>query len=85
MISAGSSRLPDDVIEELSKIRHRRQTETRLVAGGFVLLALVGGGLLWLFYGWITAAIAIGVIVLCLILFGGLFALLRLLERWANG
>ena len=85
MISAGSSRLPDDVIEELSKIRHRRQTETRLVAGGFVIVALVGGGLLWLFYGWITAAIAIGVIVLCLILFGGLFALLRLLERWANG
>ncbi len=85
MIPAGSSRPPDDVIEELSKIRHRRQTESRLVAGGFVLLALVGGGLLWLFYSWITAAIAIGVIVLCLILFGGLFAFLRLLERWANG
>lgn len=64
--------------------QHRQQTERTLVIGGFVLLFLVGGGLIGYFYG-LGAALAGWV---CLgggvALFGGLYLALKLLEVWSN-
>jgi hypothetical protein len=64
--------------------RHFRQTQSRLILGGFVILLVAGGGLVWLFYGR-TAAITA---VLCLAAFAGVFGvlwlILTLLERWAR-
>ena len=64
--------------------RHRRQTQVRLVGGGGLILVVVGGGLIWLIYGPGAAIMA----VVCLLAFGGVFGLLwlilTLLERWVK-
>lgn len=64
--------------------RHRRQTQARLIAGGLLILVIVGGGLVWVIYGQAAALTA----VLCLLAGAGLFALLwgllSLLERWVK-
>ena len=64
--------------------RHQRQTQMRLAIGGLLILLVVGGGLVWLFYGG-TAAITA---VLCLLagagVFGLLWLILSLLERWVK-
>ena len=71
------------------RIRHegdrlRGQTERRLAVGGFAILALGGGGILWARYGG-TAAITALVVIL-----GGagvvalLWLLLSLMEAWAG-
>jgi hypothetical protein len=64
--------------------RHRRQTQARLLLGGLLVLMVVGGGLVWLFFG-STAALTT---VLCLLapacLFGLLWLLLILVERWVK-
>lgn len=64
--------------------RVRRQTEAQLVAGGLLIVLVVGGGLLWLFYGRIAALIAEGVLLLAVVLLGVLLLGLRLLDRWAH-
>lgn len=38
--------------------QYARQTNIRLVSGGFLLLFIIGGGLVYLFYGWRAAAMA---------------------------
>ncbi len=64
--------------------RHQRQTQMRLVIGGLLILMVVGGGLVWLFYG-TSAALTT---VLCLLTGAGVLALLwlilSLLERWVK-
>ncbi|MGD8488470.1 MAG: hypothetical protein PVJ23_10100 [Anaerolineae bacterium] len=64
--------------------QHRRQTQTRLIIGGLLILLIVGGGLVWAIYGRSAAVMA----VLCLLvgagLFGLLWLLLSLLEMWVN-
>jgi len=64
--------------------KHRRQTERNLAIGALVLLFLVGGGLIWYFYG-VGAALAGWV---CMgsgvALFGGLYLVLKLMEWWSN-
>lgn len=64
--------------------RHRRQTRARLVLGGMLVLLLVGGGLVWLFYGRAAAFTA----VLCLLGAAAVMALLwlilTLLEKWVK-
>lgn len=64
--------------------RHRRGTEARLVAGGFLVLLAVGGTLVWLLYGRAAALTMAG----CLLATGGLAGLLwlilALLERWVD-
>ena len=61
---------------------HRQRTERNLVLGGFALLFVVGGGLIWLLWG--PGAMAMGW--LCMgggvALFGGLWLMLKLLEIW---
>ena len=64
--------------------KHRRQTERNLILGGFALLLLVGGGLVWLFYGG-SAALASW---LCLgggiALFGIVYLILKLMDVWST-
>ena len=64
--------------------RHRRQTQSRLVIGGLLVMLGVGGGLVWLIYGG-TAAVAA---VACLLggagIFGLLWLILTLLELWVK-
>lgn len=64
--------------------RHRRQTRARLILGGMLVLLVVGGGLVWLFYGRTAAFTA----VLCLVGSAAVMALLwlilTLLERWVR-
>jgi len=64
--------------------QHHQQTQSRLVVAGFLILLGVGGGLMWVLYGR-TAAVAT---VACLLVGAGLFGLLwlvlALLERWVK-
>jgi hypothetical protein len=54
---------------------HRRQTQSRLIAGGLLILLGVGGGLVGLLYGR-TAALTV---LLCLSAAAGIFGLLWLI------
>jgi hypothetical protein len=64
--------------------RHRRQTQTRLFAAGFLILLGVGGGLVWLIYGR-TAALTTAACLLSFLGLAGLLGLiLWLLERWVG-
>jgi hypothetical protein len=64
--------------------RHRSQTQIRLILSGVLILAVVGGGLVWAIYGPGAALTAVS----CLLVAGGLFGLLwlilSLLERWVK-
>ncbi len=62
--------------------RHRRQTQIRLVIGGFLILLVVGGGLVWLLYGLEAALAAVACLSAVSTVMGGLWLLLTLLERW---
>ena len=64
--------------------RHRQRTERRLILGGFVILFVVGGGLVWRLYGaWaaLTCVVCLGSGV---VLFLGLRLILGLMEAWSN-
>ena len=69
---------------QVSLSRYRSQTQARLIAGGLLILLVVGGGLVWAIYGRSAAMMA----VLCLLvgagLFGLLWLLLSLLEIWVK-
>jgi polyferredoxin len=64
--------------------QHWRETQTRLLVGGMLILLLVGGSLVWVFYGRAAALTAIA----CLLATGGvlglLWLILTLLERWVK-
>ena len=64
--------------------RHWHQTQIRLLVGGLALVAVVGGGLVWLIYGR-TAAVTAW---LCLLggvaVMGLLWLVLALLELWVK-
>lgn len=64
--------------------QHWGQTQVRLIMGGLAVLVVVGGGLVWLLYGGAAAITAVA----CLLAAGGLFGLLWLilvlLERWVK-
>lgn len=64
--------------------RYRTQTERRLAAGGFGILALAGGLLLWLRYGGTTATIALAIILGSAGVLALLWLLLSLMEAWAR-
>lgn len=63
---------------------HRQQTYSRLVLGGFSILILVGGGMLWLLYGRSVALTAVACLLMAASLFGLLWLLLRFLEIWVR-
>jgi len=64
--------------------RHWQQTQVRLIVGGILTLLVVGGGLVWAFYGQAAALTAAA----CLLAAGGVMGLLWLilavLERWVK-
>jgi len=64
--------------------KQQQQTERNLILGGFLILFVVGGGLVWYLYG-ARAALAGWV---CLgsgvALFGGLYLILKLMEVWST-
>ncbi len=64
--------------------RYRRRTEWRLVFGGFTLIIVIGGILLWLLWGLTIALVGLGIIVLAAAIFALLLALLRVAETWAK-
>lgn len=64
--------------------RHQSETERHLAIGGFVLLVIVGGGLILFFYGRgasFTGLLCFGGAAL---VFGLLFLVMKLLERIAE-
>ncbi|MHB1417350.1 MAG: hypothetical protein ACYC1C_19050 [Chloroflexota bacterium] len=64
--------------------RHHRRTEQQLVLGGFALVVLVGGALVWFLYGPTPAAIAVAVVLGAGAVLVLLLALLRALDTWAR-
>ena len=69
---------------ESSLDRHRRQTQTRLIVSGMLILMIVGGGLVWAIYGPGAALTAVLCLLVCFGLFGLLWLLLSLLEAWVR-
>ena len=70
--------------DETRAAHYRHQTERQLLAGGFAILAVAGGALMWWFYGATTAGIGLALILLAVGLFALLWLLLAVLERWAR-
>jgi hypothetical protein len=63
---------------------HRRQTQNRLILGGFLLLVGIGGGLVWLLYGQSAAITAVACLFGAAGLFGVVWVILTLLELWVR-
>jgi hypothetical protein len=70
--------------DEVAAARFRRRTEGQLVAGGFAIIAVAGGAILWWRFGGTTAGITLAVLLLACGLFAVLWLLLVVLERWAR-
>lgn len=64
--------------------RHRRQTRARLILGGMLVLLVVGGGLVWLFYGRAAAFTAVLCLLGAAVVMALLWLILTLLERWVK-
>jgi hypothetical protein len=64
--------------------RHARQTQVRLLLGGLVILIVVGGGLVWAFYGQRAALAALGCMAGAAGLFGLLWLILWVLGRFVD-
>lgn len=64
--------------------RHRAQTERRLIIAGLLILFVIGGGLIYIFYGsnaWLSGMLCMGAGVLLLLLLWGILTLLDALSR----
>lgn len=62
---------------------HRARTDRNLLLGFFALLFIVGGGLIWYFYG--ASAAALGVVCIALgAILTGLVALLMVGLQWLS-
>ena len=64
--------------------RYRRQTQSRLVIVGFLILIGVGGGLVGFFYGQTAALTAVACIAGGTGVFGLLWLILTLIELWVR-
>lgn len=63
---------------------HRTRTDRNLLLGFFALLFIVGGGLIWYFYGAGAAALGVACIALGAVLVGGLALLMVGIEWLSN-
>ena len=63
--------------------RHRERTDRNLLLGFFALLFLVGGGLIWLFYGGSAAVLGVGCMAVGAVLVG-LVLLIMLGLQWVS-
>ena len=75
---SASSRPPTDLRG------HRQRTERDLILGGFAILFVVGGGLVWYFYGLEAALASWFCMGGAVALFGGLWLILKLMEIWSG-
>lgn len=64
--------------------RHRRQTQSRLVVGGLLVLLGVGGGLVWWIFGGTAAVTAVACLLAGVGIFGLLWLILTLMELWVK-
>jgi len=64
---------------------HWRGTQVRLILGGALILVLVGGGLIWLFYGRSAPLVAVSCFLVILVIGGLLGLILRLMALWGRG
>ncbi len=65
--------------------KHQARTERNLIIGALVLAFLVGGGLIWHFYG-LGAMVAGWLVLMGGAALGGLiYGLLKLMEIWSRG
>lgn len=64
--------------------RYARSQEVRLLAGFFLLLYVVGGGLIWHFYGGAGALLGMVCVTVVLLVLVALYAILTLIGRWAG-
>ena len=64
--------------------RFARSTEGQLIVAFFLLLYLLGGGLIWLFYGWAAALLGLGCITGGLLFFLLLYAIMLLIGHLAG-
>ncbi|NLE77682.1 MAG: hypothetical protein GX605_13145, partial [Chloroflexi bacterium] len=55
---------------------------TRLILGGFAILLVVGGGLIWQIYGPGAAFTGVSCLAASMAIFASVFGLLKLVERW---
>jgi hypothetical protein len=67
-----------------SPLQHSQQTQSRLIVGGMLILLLVGGGLVWVIYGPAAAMTAVACLLAASGVFGLLWLILALLERWVK-
>jgi len=67
-----------------SSRRFASSGEVQLVVGFFVILFVVGGGLIWLFYGFGPALMGVICMAGGMLFFALLFGLVWLLGRWAG-
>lgn len=64
--------------------RHWQQTQLRLLLGGLVTVAVVGGGLVWALYGLSAAVTAVMCLLAAAGVLGLLWLILTLLEAWVK-
>jgi hypothetical protein len=58
--------------------------QVRLILGGLAVLAVVGGGLVWVLYGPSAALTAVACLLVAVVILGLLWLALSLLERWVK-
>lgn len=63
---------------------HKAHTEWVLVVGGFAIIVVLGGALMWLIFGPTFALIGLAGMVVIVVLFVVLYWLLKALEAWAK-
>jgi hypothetical protein len=73
---------PDECEEPVSKAK--ASVEYTTVAGGFVIISVIGGLLMWRIYGLEFAIIGEGVVLGGIIIFGLLWLALKAMEAWAK-
>jgi hypothetical protein len=62
----------------------KARTEWTLVIGGFAIILILGGGLMWLIFGQQFATVGLAVMVGVVILFAFLYLVLKALGDWAK-
>jgi hypothetical protein len=65
----------------MSLDNYRKKTERNLILGGFVILFVVGGGLIWFFYGGRAALLGLLCFLSGFALIGIIYLILKLFER----
>jgi hypothetical protein len=70
--------------KSFSPDRHRSQTQSHLILGGFAILLVVGGLFIWWMYGAGAAFTGVTCLLIFMVLFGLLFGILKLMELWAR-